>query len=66
MSKIGNQVILRAKLLLKNKIQPGEFEDLIGFIKGVVNRAASHLVSRGELQRATEREGLLKTGEGIS
>lgn len=28
-------------LLLKNKIQPGKFEDLIGFIKRFVNLEAS-------------------------
>lgn len=32
--------------MLKNKIQPSSFEDLIGFIKQFMNLAASHLASR--------------------
>jgi len=35
--------------LLKNKIQLGKFEDLIGFTKQFMNQSVSHLVSR-ELQ----------------
>lgn len=43
----------QAKLMLvtlKNKIQPSEFENLIGFLKQVMNPAASPLASRELLQ----------------
>lgn len=35
-------------MILKNKIQPSTFEDVIGFIKGFMTRAASHLHVEGE------------------
>ena len=62
--KIGNQVILREQPVLKKKkkTQPSKCEDLTGFIKGFMTWAASHLASRGELPRATERERFLKAG----
>ena len=44
---------------LKNK-----FKALIGFIQQFMNLAASHLASREELQRATERERFLIVGQG--
>ena len=37
----------KQKLLWNNKIQPGKFEDLIGFIKQLMIWAAPHLASRG-------------------
>lgn len=36
--------------VLKNKIQPSEFEDLIGFIKQFMIWAVSHLATRMVLQ----------------
>lgn len=33
-------------LVLNNKIQPSTFEDLIGFLKQLMNQAASHLATR--------------------
>lgn len=46
--------------MLKNKIHPYESEDLIGFIKQFMNWAVTPLTSREMLQRATEREMILK------
>ena len=49
-----------ASLVLNNKNSTVNFQDLIGFINPFMNRAASHPVSRGELQRATGKERFLK------
>lgn len=51
-------------LLLNNKIQLWKFKDQIGFMKGFMNQATSHLVNRKEPQRATEKEKKLKAEKG--
>ena len=43
--------------LLKNKIHPRTFEDLIGFIKPFMNKAASPPTSREMLQELYKMEG---------
>ena len=50
--------------LLKNKIQPSKFEDLIGFIKLFMNEAASHLANTGELQGTAQNGKVLKAEKG--
>ena len=50
--------------MLKNIIQLSKFEDLIGFIQGFMNQAASQLADRKELQRAAEKERFLKVKTG--
>ena len=42
--------------MLKNKIQPSKFEDLIGFIKQFMNREASHLATAGSHRRDVQVE----------
>ena len=55
-------IVFFTYLLLK-KIQ-SKFEDVTGFIKQFMNQSASHLTSRRELQRATEKKTFLKSGQG--
>lgn len=45
--------------LLKIKIQPGKFEDMIGFIRQFMNEAASHLASKEMLQGVAQMEGFI-------
>ena len=45
--------------LLKQKIQPSEFEDLIGFIKQFMNQAVSHLATRKALHCCVQNERFL-------
>lgn len=50
---LNNELEEKEKLLWINKIQPGKFKDLIGFIErfmNCLNCAAPHLASREELQ----------------
>lgn len=41
---------------MSNKIQPGKFEDRVGFIKQFTSQAASHLTGRGALQGIEQNE----------
>lgn len=50
--------------MLKNKIQPSKFADLIGFIKPFINWAASHLATGRATERMYKMEGFYrKKGE---
>lgn len=44
--------------MLKNKIQLGKYEDLIGFIQLVMNQTAWDLVNSKDLQRTDQRKGV--------
>ena len=50
--------------VLKNKIQPGKFKDLIGFIKWLMNLAASHVSSRKAHWELYKMEGFYRQHEG--
>lgn len=41
-------------LLLKNTIQPSKFENLIGFIRGLMDQSVSHLVNSRTPGRGTK------------
>lgn len=62
-----NEKEIQMSLLLKKKKKFSQvhFKDRIGFIERFVNGAASHLARRGHLQRATERDRLLKARQRV-
>ena len=50
--------------VLKNKIQPSKFEDLMGFIKPFMNQAASHVARREMSQGVVPNGRFLEEGGG--
>ena len=50
--------------VLKNKIQPSKFEDLIGFIQQFMSRAASHLERRKALWEVVQNGRFYRRREG--
>ena len=59
LSNTLNKMLVLILLLLKNKIQPGKFEDLVGFTRQFMICSVSNLATSRMLQGVVQNERLL-------